>query len=35
MAPVYAAGDDFVVGLEEDTAVAEVVEEGVYGGLDV
>ena len=35
MAPVYAAGDYFVVGLKEDTAVAEVVEEGVYGGLDV
>ena len=35
MAPVYAAGEYFVVGLEEDVAVAEIVEEGVYGGLNV
>lgn len=35
MAPVYAAREDFVVGLEENVAVAEVVEEGVYGRLDV
>ena len=35
MAPVYAAGYYFVVGLEEDAAVAKVVEKGVYGGLDV
>lgn len=35
MAPVYAAGDYFVVGLEEDAAVAEIVEEGVYSWLDV
>lgn len=35
MAPVHGALDDLVVGLEEDGAVAEVVEEGVHGGLDV
>ena len=35
VSPVDAAGDDFVVGLEEDGAVSEVVEEGVDGGLDV
>ena len=35
VAPIDAAGDDFVVGLEEDAAVAEVVEEGVDGRLDV
>ena len=35
MAPVYAAREDFVVGLEEDAAIAEIVEEGVYGWLDV
>ena len=35
VAPVDAAWDDFVVGLEEDGAVAEVVEEGVDGRLDV
>ena len=33
--PVDAAGDDLVVGLQEDGAVAEVVEEGYDGGLDV
>ena len=35
MAPVDAARDDFVVGLQEDGAVAEVVKEGVHGWLDV
>lgn len=33
--PVDGALDDFVVGLEEDSAVAEIVEEGDDGGLDV
>ena len=33
--PVDAAGDDFVVSLEEDAAVAEVVEERVDGRFDV
>ena len=31
MAPVDAAGDNFVVGLQEDSAVTEVVEQGVDG----
>lgn len=35
MTPVDSAGDDFIVGLQEDGAVAEVVEEGVDGWLDV
>ena len=35
MSPVHAAGDDLVVGLEEDEPVAEVVEEGHHGRLDV
>ena len=35
MAPVYAAGEYFVVGLKENIAVAEIVEEGVNSGLDV
>ena len=35
MSPVDAAGDDFVVGLEEDRPVAQVVEEGIDGWLDV
>lgn len=35
MLPVDAAGDDFVVGLEEDIAVAEVVEQRVNGRFDV
>ena len=35
MAPVDASLDDLVVGLEEDGPVAEVVEEGVDGGLNV
>ena len=35
MTPVYAAGDDFVVGLQEDGTVAEVVEERVDRGLDI
>ena len=35
MAPVYAAGDYFVVGLKEDAAVAEIIEEGVNSGLNV
>ena len=33
--PVDAAGDHFVVGLEQDRAVFQVVEEGHHGGLDV
>lgn len=33
--PVDGAGEDFVVGLQEDTAVAEVVEEGIHSGADV
>ena len=35
MAPIYAAGDHFVVGLEEDASIAEIVEKGVNGRLDV
>lgn len=35
MAPVDAAGNDFVVGLEEDAAVSEVLEERIDGRLDV
>ena len=35
VAEVDAARHDFVVRLQEDGAVAEVVEEGVHGGLDV
>ena len=35
MSPVDAAGEDLVVGLQEDGAVAEVVEEGVHGRLHV
>lgn len=35
VAPVDAAGDYFVVGLQEDGAVGEVVEEGVDGRLHV
>ena len=35
MAPVDAPFDHLVVGLEEDGPVAEVVEEGVDGGLDI
>lgn len=35
MAPIYAAGNHFVVGLEEDASIAEIVEKGVNGWLDV
>ena len=35
MSPVHAAFDYFVVGLHEDGAVAQVVEEGVHGWLHV
>lgn len=35
MSPVDAAGHDFVVGLEENITVAEVVEERVDGRFDV
>ena len=35
MPPVDAAWDDLVVGLQEDGAVSQVIEEGYDGGLDV
>ena len=35
MAPIYAAGNHFVVGLEEDASIAEIVEKGVNGWLDI
>ena len=35
MAPIHAAGNYFVVGLEENVAIAEIVEERVNSGLDV
>ena len=35
MPPVHATFDDFVVSLEEDAAVAKVVEEGIHGWLDI
>jgi hypothetical protein len=35
VAPIDTVGNDFVVGLEEDLSVAEVVEKADYGGLDV
>lgn len=35
VAPIDRAGDNFVVGLEEDGAVGEIVEEGVDCRLDV
>ncbi len=35
MAPVYAAWNHFVVGLEENVAIVEIVEEGVNSRLDV
>ena len=35
MAPIYATGNHFVVGLKENAAIAEIVEEGVNGRLDV
>ena len=35
MAPVYAAGNHFVVGLEKNITIVEIVEEGVNGWLDV
>lgn len=35
VAPVDAAGEDFVVGLQEHGTVAEVVKEGVDGRLDI
>jgi len=33
--PIYAAWDDFVVGLEENAAIAEIIEERVDSRLDV
>lgn len=35
MSPIYAPGHHFVVGLKENIAIAEIVEEGVDGRLDV
>ena len=35
MAPIYAAGNHFVVGLKENISIAEIVEEGVNGRLNV
>ncbi len=35
MAPIYAAGNHFVVGLKENIAIAEIVEKGVNGRLNV
>ena len=35
MAPIYAAGNHFVVGLKENAAIAKIIEEGVDGRLDV
>ena len=35
MPPVDAAGDDLVVGLKQDGAVLEVLEEGLHDGFDV
>lgn len=35
MAPIYAAGNHFVVGLKENIAIAEIVEEGINGRLNI
>jgi len=35
MTPIYTARDDFVVGLEEDRTIFQVVEETRYSGLDI
>ena len=35
MAPVHAAGDDFVVGLEKDGAIFQIIEEGNDSRLNI
>ena len=35
MTPIDASGNDFVIGLEENTTISEIIKEGINGWLNI